>query len=231
MSEQLQQQQQQQQLQQPNSPISPVNLPGQQVQRVPSAKNSSSAVVGGVPATGSAWERYSDLCKQSWVRPNSEVLRILEDVEQGMSISVLEFSRNYLGDAGGRALFACLRMLPMLAELNVRSNGLRDEAVVFLCNCVSAHPSLGVMDVSENEINDARGGKALVNLVTENIMITKLRCDNTRMTEKTKATITSTVLSNCRNAPKMLRKNAYETTSTMREQRSTKQDKDSSAEA
>jgi len=188
----------------------------------PGARQASGSNAAQLAVTsGSARERYSELCKQSWVRPNSEVLRIFQEIElagTATGLTVLEFSRNYLGDAGGRALFACLRMLPGLAELNVRSNGLRDEAVVFLCNCIAAHPSLGVLDVSDNEINDARGGKALVNLVTENIMITKLRCDNTRMTEKTKATITNTVLSNCRNAPKMLRKNAYETTNTMRGQ-------------
>lgn len=166
-------------------------------------------------AMESAREKYTELCKQSWVRPNSEVLRTFGECDQGQvsSITTLDFFRNYIGDAGGRAVFACLRLLPNLAELNVRSNGLRDGAVVFLCNSIAQHPSLGVLDVSDNEINDSQGGKALVHLVTENILITKLRCDNTRMTEKTKATITATVLNNCRNAPKMLRKNAYETTS------------------
>merc|ERR1719230_910629 len=121
------------------------------------------------------------------------MLRIFGDAEQGRGspIITLEFSRNYLGDAGGRALFACLRLLPNLAELDVRSNGLRDGAVVFLCTAIAQHPSLGFLDVSDNEINDALGGRALLNLATENILITKLRCDNTRMTEKTKGAITA----------------------------------------
>lgn len=153
--------------------------------------------------------RYLELCEQSLVRPNSEVLRMFGPSPR--SIRALDFRRNYLGDAGGKAMAACLRLLPELLDLNLRSNGLRDGAITFLCGSLAGHPKLATLDVSDNEINDAHGGRALLSLVTENFLITRLRCDNSRMTEKTKGLILKTVSSNCGNEPKgNLRKQAYE---------------------
>lgn len=155
-------------------------------------------------------QQYLDQCSAQRVSPNSEVRGILRRGE-GESVRCLDFSKNYLGDLGSRCFFACLRLLPHLSELNLRSNGLRDEAICYLCSAVAQHPSLGSLDVSDNEVNDGRGGRALLHLATENILIVKLRCANTRLSDKMRRNIDATVMSNCRNEPKNLRKHAYET--------------------
>merc|ERR1719198_922150 len=104
-------------------------------------------------------------------------------------------------------------MLQRLQVLVIPYNGLRDGAIAALTGYITtpqAHPSLQALDLSGNEINNEPGGRAVANMVAEDHLITELKIDNTRICEKTKAGILSTVNANAQNGPKNPRKNAYE---------------------
>mmetsp|Transcript_22733 Transcript_22733/g.55662 ORF Transcript_22733/g.55662 Transcript_22733/m.55662 type:complete len:163 (+) Transcript_22733:1-489(+) len=132
----------------------------------------------------------------------------------------LDFSNNYLGDRGAKAICQLLRQMPMIQKVNMRGNGMRDArghsgggSVLCLCQQLSGHPQIRWLDVSDNEINDKQGGEALYQLVTNNHLISDLKCDGTRMSADLKTRILDTVKANRENAPKSIRRHAYETQS------------------
>jgi Ran GTPase-activating protein (RanGAP) involved in mRNA processing and transport len=156
-------------------------------------------------------ETYMQICSKGQVNPNSEVKKQLQ--EQGQLLQVLDFRKNYIGDRGARMICQCLRMLQKLQVLSIPYNGLRDGAITTLTAYITtpqAHPSLQALDLSGNEINNEPGGKAVAHMVIEDHLITELKIDNTRICEKTKASILATVSANAQNGPKNPRKNAYE---------------------
>jgi len=156
-------------------------------------------------------ETYLQICAKGQVNPNSEVKKQLQ--EQGQLINVLDFRKNYIGDRGARMICQTLRMLQKLQVLSIPYNGLRDGAITALTGYITtpqAHPSLQAIDLSGNEINNEPGGKAVAHMVIEDHLITELKIDNTRICEKTKASILATVSANAQNGPKNPRKNAYE---------------------
>jgi Ran GTPase-activating protein (RanGAP) involved in mRNA processing and transport len=156
-------------------------------------------------------ETYVQICSKNQVNPNSQVKKKFH--AEGQGVSVLDFRRNFVGDRGAKMLCQCIRMLQKLQVLHIPYNGLRDGAIVALTGYITspqAHPSLQALDLSGNEINNEPGGKAVAHMVIEDHLITELKIDNTRICEKTKATILATVEANAQNGPKNPRKNAYE---------------------
>merc|ERR1719159_1933364 len=156
-------------------------------------------------------ETYTQICTKGQVNPNSDVRKKFQS--EGQLIQVLDFRKNYVGDRGARMLCQCLRMLQKLQVLSIPYNGLRDGAITALTGYITtpqAHPSLQALDLSGNEINNEPGGKAVAHMVIEDHLITELKIDNTRICEKTKASILATVSANAQNGPKNPRKNAYE---------------------
>jgi Ran GTPase-activating protein (RanGAP) involved in mRNA processing and transport len=156
-------------------------------------------------------EQYTGLCSKAQVNPNSQVKKMLHD--EGHHIQVMDLKRNYVGDRGARIICQCIRKLQKLQVLVIPYNGLRDGAIALLASSIvnpNSHPALQALDLSGNEINNEPGGRAVAHMVIEDHLITELKIDNTRICEKTKAGILSTVNANAQNGPKNPRKNAYE---------------------
>jgi hypothetical protein len=172
----------------------------------------STALAGAKRGERDLSELYAQTCVKHNVCMNSAVSKFLR--MEGQNAQILDMRLNYIGNRG--AVVFCgtmLRQLPRLHTLNIAYNGLRDQAIVTLCQHIttpSCHPGLSYLDLSGNEINNEPGGKAVLNMVSENHLIVDLRIDNTRICSKTKEHILTTVHHNNQNCAKNVRKHAYE---------------------
>ncbi|PWV03559.1 Flagellar Member 4 [Trypanosoma cruzi] len=108
--------------------------------------------------------KYMLLCRQAGIKPNSMLLRALPDT-QGVSVSRVDTSGNYIGPKGLMPLLQVLRDNTGLKYLNLSHNNLENDEVIelvsFLMNPSGA--SLQSLDLSDNPVSLA-GGAAILRL-------------------------------------------------------------------
>ncbi|KAJ9450391.1 putative serine/threonine-protein kinase roco5 [Diplonema papillatum] len=126
-------------------------------------------------------EVYEECCLEERVTPNSVLLDFLpEKPGVVLASSVLDLSRNYVGDRGLLPVVSVVMLCPHIEAASFSDNGLRNNAVKALSSAFSQHPGLTSLDLSDNYIS-AGGAAALMTLLQQNNRIKSLNLTNTKI--------------------------------------------------
>mmetsp|Transcript_5796 Transcript_5796/g.8522 ORF Transcript_5796/g.8522 Transcript_5796/m.8522 type:complete len:145 (+) Transcript_5796:55-489(+) len=130
---------------------------------------------------------YLTVCKKERVTPNSIVQKMLPADSAEYPEDELDLSQNYLGDRGFAAFCDILPEL-RIHKLSVRHNGLRNKAVVKLCDVLKEHETIEAIDLSDNFISTG-AGVAIVELLRANKVIKAVILEHTKIDAKMRVTI------------------------------------------
>jgi hypothetical protein len=126
-------------------------------------------------------EVYDEACREHCAHPNSNFLKLLPDKPSvGLSLDVLDLSRNYIGDRGLIPVLTVVQRSHAVSTLLLMENGLRNAAVKALCATLARHPTINKINLSDNYISEG-AGKALEALVRSNTKIVELEINNTKI--------------------------------------------------
>eukprot|EP01062_Namystynia_karyoxenos_P062633 TRINITY_DN55515_c0_g1_i1.p1 TRINITY_DN55515_c0_g1~~TRINITY_DN55515_c0_g1_i1.p1 ORF type:complete len:1605 (+),score=415.52 TRINITY_DN55515_c0_g1_i1:92-4906(+) len=122
-------------------------------------------------------EVYERQCKALFMRPNSELLRLLPRGPNLVdTVFELQADANYLGDKGCRAVVEVLRLGQCIQHVRLAANGLTDTALSHLVPVLRAHPSVTAVDLAGNKLTQGSVG-ALRALLQGNRSLTALRLE------------------------------------------------------
>jgi hypothetical protein len=116
---------------------------------------------------------YKARCVETEVKPNNTFLRMLTDGEE---LSVVNFSNNYFGDRGMKAVAPVLGKVPVIA-LDLRNTGFSAADAGFLGDAMQRHPTLTSIDLRENSLS-VPTARRLLTLLMQNKRITTLQLDD-----------------------------------------------------
>ena len=122
---------------------------------------------------------FLNQCAALRIKPNSSVL---EHEAELLQAKVVDLTNNYVGGGGLQALTDILRRNTKLESLILHSNGLSNEAVVFLCRALRGHATLKRIDLSGNPIS-LPAGLALLQHVHAASGIEDINLDGTLIDE------------------------------------------------
>ncbi|KAK7202213.1 leucine-rich repeat-containing protein [Novymonas esmeraldas] len=135
-------------------------------------------------------DAYAALCHRSRCAPLASIAAMLpETVGAWDAVSVLDFSRTYIGSQGALPMIDLCRRLPQLRSLLLRDNYLSNDTVWSLVQMAVFHPSLERVDLSANQYVSWSGAMCLVELVLRNPRITDVGLRGTTVSEEIVAAI------------------------------------------
>lgn len=150
-------------------------------------------------ANGFSEIRYRSICENANLKANPRVCDELRKLDLGESVN-LAFRENMLGNRGARALFdaisvsapadghASLSGLAGISHLDLRSQGLGNEAAAALCKLLPLCPGLSEVDLSWNNISET-GAKSLVRTVGALETITQLNLDSNQVPSRIRVSL------------------------------------------
>lgn len=121
---------------------------------------------------------YRRLCAEEECRPNSAIIRYMEDRGGHFSLERLNLSHNYLGPRGLRPVTRLIDACQTIVAINLEENGVDNDAVIALCDVLEKHLSISALNLRSNPISVA-GGKRLLQLVEANPRITAVELEKT----------------------------------------------------
>ncbi|EKF37611.1 hypothetical protein MOQ_002194, partial [Trypanosoma cruzi marinkellei] len=104
-------------------------------------------------------------CLQQRIRPNERLLDVLSRVGPEHDLSSMALASMNLNDNDMKPFVLLLPRLCFLRFLDISHNEIHDDGVRELCSVLECHPSLEVLDLSDNPFTDI-GGTALLQLAT-----------------------------------------------------------------
>ncbi|KAF5222634.1 hypothetical protein ECC02_004211 [Trypanosoma cruzi] len=102
-------------------------------------------------------------CLQQRIRPNERLLDVLSRVGPERDLSSMALASMKLNDVDMKPFVLVLPRLCFLRFLDISHNDIHDDGVRELCSVLERHPSLEVLDLSDNPFTDI-GGTALLQL-------------------------------------------------------------------
>ena len=133
-------------------------------------------------------DKYISECKQLSFKPNSGILRQLEEVGNGSSLIELNLSSNLIAESGLRPLLPLLQRMTKLQILNLSDNGIQNNSIQVLTEELRDHPSITSIDLSHNRISRS-AGKDVISLIVANRRIKKVNLNGTRIDDALKKRI------------------------------------------
>ena len=84
-------------------------------------------------------------------RPNSALMKLLENITGPTQVKSLDMAKFFIADAGCIALVGPLGMLPLLTKLDLSDNGITNRGIAALCQKIKTHPSLSDINLANND--------------------------------------------------------------------------------
>ncbi|AIN97932.1 hypothetical protein LPMP_204380 [Leishmania panamensis] len=114
-------------------------------------------------------EVYTTICDRLRLTPLTSVAVMFPDVADAWdAVTMLDFSRTYVGSQGALPVIELCRRLPRLQSLTFYDNYLSNNTVWYLAQMALYHPGLERVDLSANEYISWSGAMCLVELVLRN---------------------------------------------------------------
>eukprot|EP01065_Artemidia_motanka_P004893 TRINITY_DN1231_c1_g2_i1.p1 TRINITY_DN1231_c1_g2~~TRINITY_DN1231_c1_g2_i1.p1 ORF type:complete len:1498 (+),score=358.81 TRINITY_DN1231_c1_g2_i1:63-4496(+) len=127
---------------------------------------------------------YRSSCAALDVKPNSRLLWELSgEVSSFTDTTVLDVSRNFLGERGFQAFLEVVRLNSRLEKLVLAENGLANDAVVALCRVAAEHGGIRHLDLRGNHIS-LTGGQALLDLTRRCASLMQIDLQNTNIDDR-----------------------------------------------
>lgn len=126
-------------------------------------------------------ELYLKSCAENGLLPNSVIVDLFPD-KPGVPfpLEVIDIRSNYLGDRGILPLLATVDHMANLRALVLSQNGIRNKGVEALANCLSRHPTVEYVDISDNYISEG-AARSLERLLRCNHRIVDVVIENTKI--------------------------------------------------
>eukprot|EP01006_Ploeotia_vitrea_P064581 TRINITY_DN88263_c0_g1_i1.p1 TRINITY_DN88263_c0_g1~~TRINITY_DN88263_c0_g1_i1.p1 ORF type:complete len:414 (-),score=26.10 TRINITY_DN88263_c0_g1_i1:121-1362(-) len=119
-------------------------------------------------------------CNQMRLRANSGLANLLPNTPDQFSlIRELDLSANFVSVNGFYPLLEVMYASNRLETLIAKGNGLTNDVMIPLCRIAVLHPSLAVIDVSDNPKLSTPAGQALLKLVQKNPRFRRICTDGT----------------------------------------------------
>eukprot|EP01006_Ploeotia_vitrea_P028814 TRINITY_DN61444_c0_g1_i1.p1 TRINITY_DN61444_c0_g1~~TRINITY_DN61444_c0_g1_i1.p1 ORF type:complete len:909 (+),score=98.87 TRINITY_DN61444_c0_g1_i1:36-2762(+) len=133
-------------------------------------------------------ELYIDQCTAHKIKPDAIVMRVL-DGKYSNEVTELDFSSNYLGSVGLRALFEALHGCPRLVSLSFEANYLKSEAIPPLVTLVNSLPACSSINLAKNTTLGFTAANHLMNLIKSHNQILYLDVSDTGIAKATQEQI------------------------------------------
>lgn len=142
-----------------------------------------------------ATAQYKQFCVEEGCRPNSALLRFLEERGGPVDLVALPLQNNYLGPRGLRPVVRLIDLCQTLVRVNLDGNGVDNDALATLCEVCERHISLTTLSLRGNPIT-LPGGKRLLQLLLANPRITSIDVAETELFDTVQDAITAAAEAN-----------------------------------
>eukprot|EP01060_Flectonema_neradi_P001325 TRINITY_DN10780_c0_g1_i2.p1 TRINITY_DN10780_c0_g1~~TRINITY_DN10780_c0_g1_i2.p1 ORF type:complete len:229 (+),score=35.06 TRINITY_DN10780_c0_g1_i2:24-710(+) len=132
------------------------------------------------PEKESCRSAYLYYSSEYGAKPNSVLTRQLPDRIGDYSLTEIDCTGNFIGDKGLLALLEVVKLCTACSKLLLPDNGIRNAGVECIVHTTLEHPSLSVIDLSNNRIT-LGAGKVLQELASKNQTIKEINVSGTRI--------------------------------------------------